>query len=44
VADAARQLEAAVCAFGQARTNGDVATLTGLLSPTYTHTDVKGRF
>jgi uncharacterized protein DUF4440 len=36
-----QELDAAVQAFGEAR--GDVAALTKLLSPTYTHTDVKGR-
>jgi len=32
-----------VQAFGEAWARGDVAALTKLLSPTYTHTDVKGR-
>jgi ketosteroid isomerase-like protein len=38
-----QELDAAVQAFGEAWARGDVAALTKLLSPTYTHTDVKGR-
>jgi hypothetical protein len=33
-----QELDAAVQAFGEARAGGDVAALTKLLSPTYTHT------
>jgi ketosteroid isomerase-like protein len=38
-----RDLDAAVQAFGEAWANGDVATLDSLLSPSYTHTDARGR-
>jgi ketosteroid isomerase-like protein len=46
MADAAlrQDLDASMLAFGEAWTNGDVTTLTSLLSPSYTHTDVRGRF
>jgi len=37
-------LEEAVRRFGEAWACGDVAALEPLLSPTYTHTDVAGRF
>ena len=36
--------EEAVRRFGEAWACGDVAVLEPLLSPTYTHTDVAGRF
>ena len=46
MADAAlrQDLDASMLAFGEAWTNGDVTTLRSLLSPSYTHTDVRGRF
>jgi hypothetical protein len=37
-----QELEAAMRAFGEAWASGDVSDLRNLLSPTYTHTDVKG--
>jgi len=39
-----QELDAAARAFGEASGSGDVAALRSLLSPTYTHTDVRGRF
>ena len=38
------ELELAVHRFGEAWASGDVATLDGLLSPTYTHIDAYGDF
>src|SRR5262249_14562242 len=37
-------LEAAVRRFGEAWANGDLVTLEGLLSPTYTHIDYYGGY
>ena len=39
-----RDLDEAVQAFGNAWARGDYETLKSMLSPSYTHTDVKGRF
>ena len=38
------EIEAAVGRFGEAWANGDVTTLETLLSPTFTHTDINGKF
>ena len=38
------ELEQSVQRFGEAWANGDLKTLEGLLSPTYTHTDGFGAF
>jgi len=39
-----RELDTAVSDFGEAWARGDVDALRGMLSPDYTHTDVRGRF
>jgi ketosteroid isomerase-like protein len=41
---ARRELDAAIRDFGEAWARGDVGALRGMLSPSYTHTDVRGRF
>jgi ketosteroid isomerase-like protein len=41
---AQRELDTAVRTFGEAWAHGDIEKLAELLSPTYTHTDVRGRF
>jgi ketosteroid isomerase-like protein len=38
------ELDTAIRAFGEAWACSDADTLKGLLSPSYTHTDVRGRF
>jgi len=38
------EIEAAVVRFGKAWADGDVAILETMLSPTFTHTDISGRF
>ena len=40
---ARQELETQIVEFGQAWARGDVEVLRGLLSPSYTHTDVRGR-
>ena len=40
---ARQELETRIIAFGEAWARGDVEVLRGLLSPSYTHTDVRGR-
>jgi|SRR5215475_314414 len=40
----AADLEASIKRFGEAWARGDVATLEALLSPTYTHVDVWGKY
>jgi ketosteroid isomerase-like protein len=40
---ALHELETRILEFGEAWARGDVETLQGLLSPSYTHTDVRGR-
>ena len=40
---ARQELETRIVEFGQAWARGDVEVLRGLLSPSYTHTDVRGR-
>jgi Domain of unknown function (DUF4440) len=41
---AERELDVAIKGFGEAWARGDTDVLRGMLSPTYTHTDVRGRF
>jgi ketosteroid isomerase-like protein len=41
---AQRELDTAIRDFGEAWARGDVDALRGMLSPDYTHTDVRGRF
>jgi ketosteroid isomerase-like protein len=43
-ATTATEIETAVVRFGEAWANGDVMTLDTMLSPTFTHTDINGRF
>ena len=38
-----QELETRILEFGEAWARGDVAALGALLSPSYTHTDVRGR-
>jgi ketosteroid isomerase-like protein len=40
---ARRELDAAIRDFGEAWARGDVGALRGMLSPSYTHTTVRGR-
>ena len=40
---ARQELDDAIRDFGQAWARGDVAALSGMLSPSYTHTTVRGR-
>ena len=40
---ARQELETRIVEFGEAWARGDVDALRGLLSPSYTHTDVRGR-
>jgi hypothetical protein len=37
------EIETAVTRFGEAWAEGDVATLDTMISPTFTHTDFRGR-
>ena len=39
-----QDLEASISAFGEAWARGDYEMLQNMLSRSYTHTDVKGRF
>ena len=41
---ARRELDDAIRGFGEAWAGGDTDALRGMLSPSYTHTDVRGRF
>ena len=41
---ARRELDDAIRGFGKAWAGGDTDALRGMLSPSYTHTDVRGRF
>ena len=41
---AGRALDAAIKDFGEAWARGDADALRGMLSPSYTHTDLRGRF
>jgi ketosteroid isomerase-like protein len=40
---ARRELDAAIRDFGEAWARGDISALRGMLSPSYTHTTVRGR-
>src|SRR4051794_1195988 len=41
---ARREMDDAIRGFGKAWASGDTDALRGMLSPSYTHTDVRGRF
>src|SRR5262252_1094782 len=42
--EAKAEIETAVIRFGEAWADGDAATLDTMLSPTFTHTDINGKF
>ena len=42
--EAKAEIETAVKRFGEAWADGDAATLDTMLSPTFTHTDINGKF